>query len=196
MNKIEKMLQELSLHFTNYMHGDDQAVAWARSWAIAFKNTEPWLLEAATQRIVETREERKHPLISDMRRAIQELQEIERRNNPKMAVAVEQQHGDQFALADALINCEMGREAARAEPCWVLALHDFCRENRRLPTGGEIAKLKRVAAEFEDRYRACVRKEIGSFNGVALSGPLEKLGASMIRRREQLRAKLIGRAAA
>jgi hypothetical protein len=101
------------------------------------------------------------------------------------------QHGDPFALADALINCEMGRAAARAEPCWLLALHDFCRENRRLPLDGEIPKLKRIAAEFEANYRLCVRGEAGDF-----SKGLEKVGASMVRRREDLRARLLGRAAA
>jgi hypothetical protein len=191
MNKIEKMLHELSLHFTNYMQGEDQAAAWARSWSIAFKNTEPWVLEAATQRMIETRDERKHPLIADMRKIVREVLELESANSPKMAVQHEQQHSDTFALADTLINCEMGREAARAEPCWLLALHDFCRVNRRLPTGHEINRCKQVAAEFQDRYSECVR---------GLAGPdskgLAAFAETMIRRSEALRARLLGREAA
>jgi hypothetical protein len=115
----------------------------------------------------------------------------ERLSKPSLKVSHDQQQSDPYALADALINCDLGRQAANAEPCWLLALHDFCRNNRRLPTGQEISRCKQVAADFEDRYRDCLTGRAGDF-----SKPLAKLAETMIARREKLRDKLIGRAAA
>lgn len=195
-DKIEKFIASMSLAFPKRFEDERQPVEWFKTWERTLKNFDPWVVEAATARIIDNRTERSFPLPSEVRKACYEVLDLERASKPQMAVRHEQQYGDPFALADALINCEMGRQAAKAEPCWLLALHDFCRENRRLPLDGEIPKLKRVAAEFEVNYRTCLRGEVGSFNGVNLSRPLLQLAESMIRRREKLRARLLGREAA
>jgi len=190
-DKIEKFIASMSLAFPKRFEDERQQVEWFKTWERALKNFDPWVVEAATARIIDSRTERSFPLPAEVRKACYEVLDLERASNPQLAVKPEQQHGDAFALADALVNCEMGREAARSEPCWILALHDFCRDNKRLPTGAEIAKCKRIATDFEANYRLCVRGEAGSF-----SKSLAKLAETMIRRREKLRDKLIGRAAA
>jgi hypothetical protein len=189
--KIEQFIAGMTLAFPKRFDDERQQVEWFKTWERCLRNFDPWIVEAATARIIDNRTERSFPLPSEVRKACHEVIELERRNNPQLAIKPEQQNADPYATADALINCELGREAARAEPCWILALHDFCRTNLRLPAPGEVPKLKRIAAEFEERYRDCITGN---------AGPQSKLFATfaetLIRRREKYRARLIGRAAA
>jgi hypothetical protein len=190
-DKIETFIASMSLAFPKRFEDERQQVEWFKTWERALKNFDPWVVEAATARIIDNRTERSFPLPAEVRKACYEVIEVERAAKPQLAVRHEQQFGDPFALADALVNCQMGREAAKAEPCWILALHDFCRENRRLPLDGEIPKLKRVAADFEQRYCDCVTGNAGDF-----AKPLLELAETIIRRREALRARLLKREAA
>jgi hypothetical protein len=195
-DKIEKFIASMSLAFPKRFEDERQQVEWFKTWERALKPFDPWVVEAAAARIIDNRTERSFPLVSEVRKACYEVIDVERASNPQMAVKHEQQHGDPYALADALINCELGREAARSEPCWLLALHDFCRDNRRLPTGQEIARCKRVAAEFEVRYRECVRRETVDGKPFPDGRKWEPFAEAIIRRREGMRKRLIGRAAA
>jgi hypothetical protein len=181
------MLEAFAPHFPKRHESDAALKEWAQSWVRALKSYDPWVLERAAQEIIDSRDERSHPLIAEVKKVCHEVIRFERSSRPEMKVEHKDQYEDPFKLADALIRCELGREAARANPSWVLALHDFCRENRRLPSSGEISKCRRVAAEFHENYAACVSGRAGPF-----SKPLEKLGASMIRRTQKLRVMVLG----
>lgn len=190
-DKVERFMALLGSVWGKRHESEAAEADWLRAWATLLKPFEPWVLEAGAQRIMETRKDRYFPQPAEVREILVAIRAQDERGKPQMRVSHEQQLGDPFALADALVNCELGREAARAEPCWVLALHDFCRENRRLPNGQEIAKCKRVAAEFEERYSECVRGAAGPNSKI-----LTKFAEGLIRKREAIRSKLIGRAAA
>lgn len=188
--KIEKVLSRLGNIWAKRL--DDETVSeWLADWEGSLSEFEPFVLDAATTRLIRTRSKSGFPVPRELIDVCYEIIREERASKPRLKVEHSGQHRDPYALADALINCELGREAARAEPCWVLALHDFCRTNLRLPAPGEVSKLKRVAAEFEERYRDCITGN---------AGPQSKLFATfaetLIRRREKYRDRLIGRAAA
>lgn len=190
-DKIEKFMGLLGSVWGKRHESEEAEAEWLRAWANMLKPFEPWVLEAAAQRLIETRRDRYFPTPAEVRDLLVAIRAEDARSKPQMKVSHADQHPDPFALADALINCEMGRQAARAEPCWLLALHDFCRANRRLPANSEIPALKRTAEDFETHYRNCVTGQAGDF-----SKGLEALGATMMRRRENLRARLLGREAA
>lgn len=187
MLAVQKMLDELGLHFPKRLEEGDAEVAWVASWVKAFKNFEPWILESATQRIIENRTERSHPIISDVKKVCYEIQREEAASKPPMPVHHEQQHPDPFALADHLINCQLGRTAARDNPSWIVPLHDFCREFKRLPYSSEIEQLKRIAHNGEQIEHAfAIGKVHDLHNTLAASRNALRL------RREKLRRRLLG----
>jgi hypothetical protein len=100
-------------------------------------------------------------------------------------------------LAHELVHSAMGRQAAQDDPCWVMALWNFCRKNRRMPTGREIDQCKRSAREFDEDYRSTLRGEVIDADGVvkpmAFAEALQGLGSSMLAKREKLRAEVLGR---
>jgi hypothetical protein len=98
--------------------------------------------------------------------------------------------GWRIKLADDLIMCPMGKEAAKEG--WILALHDFARENGRLPTGSEISRVKAVPKGFDDAYALAARGEAGPL-GFDL---IKHIGNPMIARRKALAARVLGERAA
>jgi hypothetical protein len=188
--KVQKVLSRLGNIWQKRLD-DDGILEWFEEYETALRSYETWVLDAATTRIIQTRKTPGFPLPREVIDACVQVMADDRLSKPRMKVSHDEQHQDPYKLADTLIDCELGRQAARAEPCWVLALHDFCRENRRLPAMGEIERCKRVAADFEMKYRLCLMGNAGAF-----SKPLLKLAETMIKRREALRARLLGREAA
>jgi len=57
-----------------------------------------------------------------------------------------------ISAANALVCCQIGREALAEK--WIVSLHDFCRENQRLPDRHEMAVVRKkgiaVQKDFED----------------------------------------------
>ena len=100
-------------------------------------------------------------------------------------------------LAYELVKFPMGREAAEDDPCWIRALWNFCRKNQRLPAGHEIEECKREARGFDESYSDALRGEVvdasGEVKPMAFAGGLQKLGASMLAKREKLRDEVMGR---
>jgi hypothetical protein len=188
---VLQFLEALAPHYAKRHDNDEAMKEWAKGWIRSLKSYDPWLLERAAMRIIDTRDERSHPLIPDVKKVCSEIIREERASKPGLKVDHTEQLSDPYSLADALIRCDLGRQAAKAEPCWILALHDFCRTNRRLPTGHEINRCKQVAIDFEQRYRDCVTGNAGAF-----SKPLLAWAETIIRKREDLRARLVGREAA
>jgi len=88
--------------------------------------------------------------------------------------------------ADGLVHSELGREAAREG--WVLGLHDFCRDHRRLPNRHEIPKIQ-AGSDFITRFAA-------SADGLGYATmPLAKLANSMLAKREALAKRVLGETA-
>jgi len=85
---------------------------------------------------------------------------------------------DRLRLADSLVMTPLGKEAAKNG--WIGMLHSFCRKNMRAPVGPEIEACKREAKEFDKAYAQCVK---GGWPGAK---GLEKLGASMLKKRQAL----------
>jgi len=85
---------------------------------------------------------------------------------------------EDMAIADRLIVCDLGREAA--DNGWSLGLHDFCRYAHRLPNAHEQARIIREAREFDESYAACCAGRGGS-----LGEALRKLGESMLAKRQK-----------
>lgn len=86
---------------------------------------------------------------------------------------------ERVARADKMICCAMGKRAA--DEGWVLRLHQFCRENCRLPTEREIPDLKASAKGFDEAYRKCCTGEAGP-----CSAALKRLGDHMLEKRNRL----------
>jgi len=82
-----------------------------------------------------------------------------------------------IALADTLIRCPLGSQAANEG--WVLGLHSFCRKHRRLPNDHEIGALRLSAQSLDETYAA-----LACANHPAKSA-LMKLGASLLARRDR-----------
>jgi len=190
-DKVDKFMSLLTSVWGKRHESEEAEAIWLKAWATMLKPFEPWVLEAGIQRLIEGRRDRYIPVPGEVRELLVAIRSEEQRSRPGLKVAHTDQHQDPYALADALVRCDLGRQAAAAEPCWILALHDFCRTNRRLPTGHEISRCKQVAVDFEQRYRDCITGNAGAF-----SKPLLAWAETIIRKREDLRAKLIGRAAA
>lgn len=85
---------------------------------------------------------------------------------------------ERIALADKLIKSPMGREAA--DEGWILSLHDFIRENERLPEPREIGLIKAKARGFDEAYAA-----VCSGAGGVCSAALRRLGDTFLKKREK-----------
>jgi len=188
--KVQKILTRLGNIWPKRID-DDGLGEWLADWENALKRFDGWVIDAAATRLIQSRTKPGFPVPREMIDACNDVEREDRAGKPGLRVTHDQQLGDPYALADALVRCDLGRQAANAEPCWLLALHDFCRTNRRLPTGQEIARCKQVAVDFDERYRDCVTGRAGDF-----SKPLARLAETMIKRREAMRARLLGREAA
>jgi hypothetical protein len=106
---------------------------------------------------------------------------------------------ERIAKAGQLINCDLGRKAAREG--WILSLHDFCRNHERLPMDREIPALM-AAARFVDRFMANAvdRRDLdlpyasedgaGFRMDLGTQANLHKLGQTMLDERAKLAAQI------
>lgn len=194
VSAVSKFLTELSLHFGKRFDSEEAEDQWLDSMERNLRVYTPSVLERACKRIVDTRKDRYFPLPAECRAACEEIVKIEkaesatRLDEPKHKFSG---HADwQYRLADDLIMSDLGRRAARDG--WILSLHDFCRNNGRLPTQEfEIKKCIDGARGFDRAYEAV----LNGAGGVCAKA-LEGLGDTMLKRREALRARVLGREAA
>jgi hypothetical protein len=92
--------------------------------------------------------------------------------------------GEAIRIADSLIVSDLGRQASR-DTGWVLGLHDFCRNHRRLPTEHEIPAII-GGSSFVDRCAA------GAESMGTCHKALQKLAITMLDRREKLARRVLG----
>lgn len=185
MIAVQKMLDELGLHFPKRLDDPDGEEAWVASWIRAFKNYQTWVLEAATVRIIEGRTERSHPIIADVKKVCHEIIREDAESKPRLQTP-EPGVSDAYKLANDLIKGELGRRAAREG--WVLTLRDFIVRERRLPEGRiEIERIINIRDKFLNNLIDCMEGRGGFFGG-----DLVKLGKSMAKREHQIAARVLG----
>jgi len=186
-DKIEKFMGLLGSVWGKRHESEEAEAEWLRAWANMLKPFEPWVLEAAAQRLIETRRDRYFPTPAEVRDLLVAIRAEDARSKPQMKVSHADQHPDPLALADHLIDCQLGRTAARDNPSWIVPLHDFCRENRRLPLSAEIAQLKKSAIDGEQ-----IEYAINTGKLIDLLPPLREFRERNKWRREKLRRRLLG----
>jgi hypothetical protein len=143
-------------------------------------------LEAAADRIICTRKSKTWPSVADCIAAIEEYRaEVYAANKPKAQEDDKLRAWREPAVraADALINCEMGRKAAREG--WILGLHDYCRHHGTLPSPREIAAMMQ-SARYVDQCAA------GAIDMGTCHKQLAALANSMLEKRERLARQVLG----
>lgn len=189
MLAVQKMLDELGLHFPKRLEDPDAEEAWIASWIRAFKDYQPWILEAATIRIIEGRAERSHPIIADVKKVCADVMRDDADSKPQLRAAPPGP-GDVFKLANELIRGDLGKRAAREG--WVLTLRDFVVKHQRLPEGRlEIDRIIGIRDLFLTNLNDCIEGRGGFFGH-----DLIKLGKSMARREYQIAQRILGENAA
>lgn len=108
------------------------------------------VLELAAETLLKTRKHRNFPLPEECRRACVEAQnELAER---RMAGKPRKKSSDPWSqerikLADRLMHSDIGRLSA--DEGWIVHLHDWCRENQRLPNAYESEKVRRKGLEIK-----------------------------------------------
>ena len=179
-----------------------QERAWAELMArelIAFK---PAVLERGFQEMVRNRKETRIPTPAECIAACAQARkwldlEADAGQLPGLRVDPRNEwSAERVKLAYDLIKSGMGKQAAQDDPCWILALWHFCRRNQRLPAGHEIEQCRKEALDFDEVYRDVLRGEAVGSDGVVGELPnaqsLQKLGASMLAKRERLCREVLG----
>jgi len=181
---VSKFIGELAVHFPNRFDTEAAEDQWLKSMVRNLRGYDTPILEMAAREIIDTRTDRRFPLPADIKDVCARLVRTENMKAPPQLRVEPSQFADwRSNLADDLVKCGIGRQAA--DEGWILSLHDFARNNGRLPAGGDIAKCKATAIDFVKAYEECLRGEAG-----ALSGTLARLGTSMLKRRGEIAAKV------
>jgi hypothetical protein len=193
---VSKFLTDLIVHFPVRHDGDAAEDAWLQSMFRNLRNYKSSVLDRAAQRIIDTRGDRRFPLPAEIRKVCDEIEKLDRiETAPKFddaarAKKLQDGHDWQKKLADELIMCSIGKRAAQEN--WILSLHDFCRLNSRLPTNDyEIRQCIESARGFDRAYEALLRDQ-----GNMMRRPLIDLGDTMLKHREELRVRVLGKEAA
>jgi len=185
-DKVLKMLDLLAPHFSRKHESEKAEIEWLSAWKSELGKEEPWVLEAAARRLVRTRKERYFPQVAEVLEVCKEILNEERRSKPSLAIE-QAPKLDRFAFAERLLDCNLGREAARDNPSWVVPLHDFIVENGRLPTGPEITRCKRIAHDGEQIEYAITTGKVS-----ALLPQMQRMRENIRDRRERFRRMLLG----
>ncbi len=189
---ISKFVADVALHFPNRFDSEASEDEWLQSMFRNLRGYNSDVLNRAAQRIVDTRTDRRFPLPSECKKVCDDISTRDRAESGaklEFDVTKTSPYSDwRIKLADDLIACPLGKDAASEG--WILSLHDFARMQGRLPIGSEITKCKAGAKGFDEAYALCVRGEAG-----ACGRSLRDLGDSMLKRREDLRSKALGKMA-
>jgi len=187
---VASFVTKLITHFPVKHESQFAEQEWMGSMVRNLRTYSAPVLESAAQKIIDTRTDRRFPLPSECKKVCDEIAARDHQEQQASRLSPDAKLPPQFSqwrvrLADDLINCSLGRQAAQEG--WILALHDFARENGKLPTGSEIARCKAVPAGFDEAYAVCLRGGAGFANSA-----LKTLGDKMIARRKELAERLLG----
>lgn len=195
--EIKKFVMTVAVHFPVPAR-DDEAEVWMASMTHMLRQADSDVLAAAALHILDTRKPKVDgkwfPTPAECREACvaakAKLEMAKRTDAPMISHGERDQSpwaGWRIDRADELIRTTaMGRQAA-AEG-WTLALHDFIRANQRLPNDHELGRVRASSAETREAVERCERGEAG-----ALSGPLARLGRTILERGKDMAAYVGGK---
>lgn len=188
-DKVTKVfLRIVGSQFNKRHESLDDEKLWVKSMVQGLGHYDAKVLERAAYRIINTRKEPGFPKLAECHEACDYIIKTDRASEAPKFLGVSEETRAKFASsfdsayahADWLImQSPMGKQAANEG--WVLTLHDFIRENGRLPKDYEITKCKATAKGFDEDYAKCLRGEAGP-----LSKPLAGLAEAMLKRRYKL----------
>lgn len=184
-----KMLQKFGLMYgppVKDPHGAKEFIAEYARLLSQYSETE---LEAAADKIVRVRKFRTWPTIGDCIEVLEnQRSDSHERNAPQSRTepTYPEWTREARAVADKLVNCEMGRKAAREG--WILSLHDYCRKNRKLPGPYETGALIE-SARFVDQCAA------GAIDMGLCHQALARYAQEFLAKRERLAVRVLGGAA-
>lgn len=194
-------LTTLQTQFRVKRHESDEHEAkWVEMMVAELKGYSAEVLEQAAKNMIRKRRNEFFPVLSECLAACDDAKHWIDQANPRFklqAAKASPGTNERRRLADELIMGEMGRQAAREG--WIVGLHDFIRDNQRLPDAGQVRKLKSAADGIPHDLDTCLAGMSrapekldgrgGSFrqiDGRDLSAALRDLGISMLARREKL----------
>jgi len=182
-DKVHKLLTRLGNIWPKRI--DEETLGeWLADWESALKQFDGWVIDAAATRIVHDRTSDKFPLPADVRRVCFQVVADDKQKQPRMDEPAHVQ--DPYKLASELIQCSMGKRAAREG--WALTLRDFVVSNGRLPDSErEISKMIATRDTFLNNVRDCMEGR-----GGAVGGSLSKLGLSMVKREYEIAQRILG----
>ena len=200
---VADFIEALLVHYPVRHDTEEREDAWVKSMIAALRGYGPDILKEVADDIIRTRKYRNFPLLSEI---LDKCDDVEKRREmrkwdgaiPQLRPPADsdQWSSERVRFAYDLVRSGMGREAARDNPCWVMCLWHFARRNQRLPSGHEVDALKREAREFDQAYADTLRGAVVGHDGKASGLPnakeLQKLGASMIAKRERLCREVLG----
>lgn len=181
--KVEKVLTRLG-HIWAKRIDDDAIGEWLAEWESALKPYEAWVIDAAATRMIHSRVKDKFPVPRELIDICNEVVADDKRTKPRLDVTPGQ--GNPFKLAHELMQCELGRRAAREG--WALTLRDFIVRNGRLPQGEiEVKKLITIRDQFQQNLIDCI-----DGNGGLMGRSLANLGRSMAKREYEIAQRVLG----
>lgn len=170
----------LQMQFHVKKKEDEQG--WLDSMVSELKWYSADVLELAAKNMIRRRRNEYFPVLSECLAACADAKQWLDAANPKMKFGGGQSaspaSSDRTQLADQLVMGEMGHGAAKDG--WILSLHDFIREQGRMPTPQESTRLKSEAKGFDRALDSC------RDGGHPMAGSLRELGVSMVARRQTL----------
>lgn len=181
--KISDFIGKLLIHYPVRFDTEARQDEWIDSLTAAFRSYSADVLQRAAQRIVDTRTDRRFPLVAEIHKVCAQIIYDDGIKQQSLGVVQDPEKATPYSesrerWADTLVNGELGREAAREG--WILALHDYAREHGKLPDRPGAARLKASVAGFERELDRC------RGGGWELAPFLVQLGTSMLERREKL----------
>jgi hypothetical protein len=188
---VASFVTKLITHFPVKHESQFAEQEWMGSMVRNLRTYGASVLDRAAQKLIDTRTDRRFPLPSECKKICDEIASRDHHEQQASRLTPDTKLPPMYSewrvkLADDLIMCPLGREAAKEG--WILALHDFARENGRLPVGGEITKTKAVPKGFDDAYQFAMRGGAGKM-GFDL---IKNIGDPMISRRKDLAARVLG----
>ncbi len=164
--------------------------AWTKSLIAELQAVDDNDLVEAASEIKRTRKDRRFPTVAECLTAVDIIKRRRAMDSYSSALRLPTPTSPSvwapkfYSLADELLATEQARRAAREG--WISSFYQFVRDRGRAPEKGEEPQLRRAAEDFDSAYADCIR------GGFPHAMDLAKLGGSMLRRREELRARVLG----
>lgn len=193
---VDEFIALVGIHFPPPAR-DEKAALWELSMDKTLRHMPQDVLSKAAEIIIETRKPQKDgkwfPTPSECIEACSKARRALETESPS-APLLSQGDRDKSPWAswridradELLRTTSMGRQAASEG--WALALHDYIRANQRLPSERDVVTLKAQSAEHRDLVEMCERREAGT-----LSGPLARLGRSILERGKDMAEFVAGK---